>query len=252
MKKKLGILSLLLGIAIAGYVLIKLDTIGVLINIHGIILISGLIGGGILAIILDYTGKISHSKPIKSKENFPLKEVKSDIQLEQNYIDTRKRIWLDFFRENYPDGNISFFSSLIDNLYLPYKIDFNKFVDNYKLVIASIGEEERCSELLEFYFEPIKGSNETSGTESLRKICISFVPRIISNEFFLSAYPDVYLWCSDKIKIKGEAAHVLLGDLFNYVMENESTFYDDTNNHIKVYENIVKRFVDEGNALECN
>lgn len=180
---------------------------------------------------------------------FRLLENGKSLEVEDAFGFSNTKRWSDLLIKHYPNEDKQYLSAIVNKLYLPDRIDYNKFINNRMLVAASWQAFEKKDNAFEFYMDPVKSTTDKAGTESLKKVYLSFVPRILGQDLFISAYPDVYVWYSNQNDKDGT---LLLGRFHPSVSKVQPTSLDDKSSHIEIYRSLIDKFKQQGNRLECS
>ncbi|MGX9987534.1 hypothetical protein [Soonwooa purpurea] len=117
--------------------------------------------------------------------------------------------------------NENFINEYITNLYIKDDINPEKFIGN-------------------FTYKKMGFSNEIEETESMRDI---FLPSLAFTDYFVVAYPDVYLWAQKNTNRVN--AYKILENI-------DEDYFDYIENLIPFYRKIIDQYKEEGNQLECS
>ena len=161
----------------------------------------------------EFDDKILEKSINTSIENLPINTTSKSIESSKKYSSE----WKDFITQS---ENENFIDEYVENLFIKDDINPRKFLGNFQYKKMGFSQ----------------GFQETKSMSEILFTGIAFT------DYFVSAYPDVYLWAQkngDRVKA------------YQNLDENEDDYFDYIENLIPFYRKIINQYKQEGNKLEC-
>ena len=174
-------------------------------------------------------GITQKGKIVTYRNNIGKKLLEDSIKLSVIDIYNDTKISKDNTKKKYEDDwktflsnsrNDDFIDEHTNSLFIPDDINPEKFLANYK-------------------YKKLGFSLDDSQTPSIKEIY--YIPPAFT-EFFISAYPDVYLWAQENnSRIKA----------YQNIDDNSEDYFQYIENLIPLYRKIIEQYKNEGNKFEC-